>query len=116
MSSRNRNGARARKRVDADARTIIDALEREYKPHHPRAEIEAYRRAPAILRARVIDPDFKGKGIVERENMVWPIIEALPQDVQDDLHVLLLLTPQERKRSIMSAEFDNPSPSLLDPK
>src|SRR5947209_14362760 len=106
--------AKKRKMVDAHSRAVVALLEREYLPRHPKATVEAFRRHRYSLWVRITDPDFARKSIAEREDMVWPILEQLPEEVQANLAMLLLLTPAEREKSIMSQEFDDPSPSLLD--
>jgi len=42
---------------------------------------------------RLINDRFRRKDRVEREEMVLPLIEQLPEDTQADIMVLLLLTP-----------------------
>src|SRR5437660_180346 len=94
------------KKTDPHVQQILDALQDQYGAKHPKAEIEAYRYNSASIRIRIIDPDFAGKDLVEREEMVWPIIEALPDNVRSEITVLLLLPPKERKHSLLSTEFD----------
>lgn len=92
--------------------TILEGLH-EYKSEHPRSLIEAYRRNSASVRIRITDPDFKGKGVIQREDMVWNMLERLPDDVRGDITMLVLETPDEVERSLSSREFENPTPSLL---
>jgi hypothetical protein len=101
------------KRTDRKVQTVLDALKKGYGASHPKAKIEAYRYNPASIRVRIIDADFVGKGLVEREEEVWPIIESIPEDVRMEVSILLLITPSERKQSLGSMEFDDPTPSLL---
>src|SRR5437588_68444 len=76
---------KAAKKFDATIQRILKALESRYGVHHPKAKIEAYRYNPASIRIRIIDPDFAHKGLVEREEMVWPILEELPEDILSQL-------------------------------
>jgi len=95
---------------DAYVKQILDALEQRYKPDHPKAKIDAYRYNPASIRIRIIDPDFDGLDLVERDERVWPLLRRLPEEVRADVSMLLLLTPKENKRSFGSWEFDDPTP------
>lgn len=99
--------------ADAGVRAVLDALHRDYQSHHPRAVIDAYRYSPVTIRVRIVDPDFAGKDIVEREDMVWPILEALPDPLREDVGMVLMLTPDEKAASPANSEFDHPTPSRL---
>jgi stress-induced morphogen len=72
-----------------------------------------YRYNPASIRVRVIDKRFHGLSLVERERLAWPTIENLSPDSRQDLTVVLLLSPDEAGRSLMSLEFDQPVKSML---
>ena len=85
----------------------------DYQVNHRRAVVEVKRQGRATIRVRVVDPDFRGLDKVERWKMVWPVIEPLPSRVRDDIYILLLLTPAEKRTSFLSKEFDDPSRSLL---
>jgi hypothetical protein len=102
----------AEEQTDPIVSTILIGL-REYKSEHPRALIEAYRRNSASVRVRVIDPDFKGKGVIQREDMVWNLLDRLPDEVRGDITMLVLETPDEVEKSLSSREYENPTPSLL---
>jgi stress-induced morphogen len=106
--------AKARKMVDADVRTVSRSLKHAYGAAHPRAVIDVFKRNSATIWVRIIDPDFKGMTRYARERVVWPIVESWPEELQEQLVILLLITPEERKRSVMSAEFDDPSPTVLE--
>jgi hypothetical protein len=103
----------AKKQKDEYSSLIEQILSARYKPAHPKAKIKAYRYNSASVRIRVIDPDFAGKIIPEREAEVWAILDTLPEEVRTDITVLLLVTPEESRQSLMSMEFDNPTPSRL---
>ena len=40
-------------------------------------------------------------------------LEKLPEEVQSDISMVVLLTPAETKRSLANLEFEDPSPSLI---
>lgn len=96
-------------RYGNDVNLVIKALEQKYSSDHPRARVQAYRYNPASIRVRIIDPDFKGMNKSERFEAVNPIIEGLPEEVQSDVMLLVLLTPQECKESMANQEFENPT-------
>jgi hypothetical protein len=104
LKSRNR-------RETAETRRIEHALRKAF----PNASVEAYRYNSVSIRVRILESVYKDKNRVEREAMVLPVIRALPQKIQDDITILLLLTPAEhRKRtSMLDLEFDDPMPSKL---
>jgi hypothetical protein len=91
----------------------MQTLQNEYGAKHPRARIEAYRYNPASIRIRIIDPDFKNLGVLDRETLVEPILDDLAEDIRAEITILLLLTPEESKTSFGSIEFDDPTPSRL---
>lgn len=81
------------------------------------ARVEAYRFNSASIRIRVIDPQFEGKSMVEREDMVFPLIRSLPKKTQDDILLLLTLAPSElqggNRHLLVNLEFEQPIPSRL---
>jgi hypothetical protein len=83
----------------------------DYQADHPRAQIELYRQNPVTVRVRIIDPDFAGLGKPLRNQIAWKYLSQLPDDVQSDISMLLLLAPDESKMSIANLEFDDPIPS-----
>ena len=72
-----------------------------------------YRHNSASIRIRIIDERFRGKSRVQRENMVLPILESLPESTQIDITILLLLAPDETDISMMNVEFEHPVKSTL---
>jgi hypothetical protein len=84
-----------------------------YAAAHPKAKIELKRYSDVSVRVRILDPDFRGKSRVEREEDVWPLWKSLPEDVVADISMLLLLTPEEKKESAASFSFDHPTPSPI---
>jgi stress-induced morphogen len=91
---------------------VLDALG-NYESLHPGAEIEVYRRNSVSIRVRIVDPEFLGISRSERHEIVWRFLEKLPEEVQSQVSLLLLLTPEETKTSFANLEFDNPIPSSL---
>ncbi|HEX7449918.1 MAG TPA: hypothetical protein VF306_20325 [Pirellulales bacterium] len=65
------------------------------------------------IRIRIIDPQFKGLDRVEREDLVWPLLDTMPDDAHADITFLLLLTPDEVGNSPGNYEFEHPLPSRL---
>ena len=61
----------------------------------------------------MIDPSFRGLEKSERHAKLWKDLEKLPEDIQGDISMLVLLAPEEANRSIANLEFENPSPSLI---
>ncbi len=96
-------------------RVIDQVLETlgEYERQHPDAQIEAYRRNPVSLRVRIVDPDFRGISRAERHEVIWALFEGLPEEVQSQISLLILLAPEETPVSFANFEFDNPIPSTL---
>jgi stress-induced morphogen len=92
---------------DSDVKTIGDALS-EHKKAHPGAEIDIRRQNSVSIRIRITDPDFKGFDLVERDNQLWKILEKLPEEVLSQISLLLLFTPEERKKSLANFEFERP--------
>jgi hypothetical protein len=99
-------------KLDKPLRLIKAALE-QYAASHPRAEIDAYRHNSVSIRVRVVDPTFKGQTWAQREEDLWAILEKLPEEVVAEISLVILLTPQETKKSIANMDFEDPIPSKL---
>lgn len=97
---------------DGDVERLRAALG-VYGADHPGARIQVYRQNSVSIRARIIDPDFAGIDRGRRHEAIWSLIEGLPEELQSQLSVLLLMTPEEAARSFASLDFDNPIPSDL---
>lgn len=98
--------------TDAVTDQIINALG-VYKQDHPRATIDLYRQNSVAVRVRVVDPGFDGLTVRERINKVWHYFRDLPDEVQEDVTVLLALTPDEVPKSYANQDFEDPIPSDL---
>ena len=94
-------------------RAILNALEAAHKLAHPAAEIDSYRYNSASIRIRVIDPDFLGISRADRDDQIWEILGKLSEDVQSQITLVLLLTPEETKTSFANMEYDNPTRTRL---
>ena len=88
-----------------------ELIEKTLKSGFP--NVEAYRYNSVSIRIRVIDDRFKGKSKPERDDMVSPLLDKLPEDIQADITILLLLTDDELAQSLMNLEFEHPSRSSL---
>ena len=89
-------------------RLVKEALSKQFPP----SSITVYRYNPAAVRVRIIDKQFSGMSIPQREGTVLPLLRELPEEVQADLTVLLLLGPDEISASLMNREFEDPSKSM----
>lgn len=96
---------------DREVDQIREAL-REYQNEHPRAEISVRRQNPVAIRIRILDLSFAGVDRVDREPSVWRILDRLPDEILQNV-TMLLLTPDEAKQSLANLEFENPLPSAL---
>jgi hypothetical protein len=89
---------------------IIAAL-KGYEKANPRAVIDLYRQSPVSVRIRIVDPAFRGMDKTSRHEKTWEYLESLPEEVQSDISMLVLLAPDETKMSFANFEFDDPIPS-----
>lgn len=95
---------------------VLDEFEKALQPYvkkHPNAKLSLYRQNPASVRIRLIDPDLSSLSRVDRHELVWSYLEPLSDETLSELSILLLLTPDETKKSIANMDFENPIPSLL---
>ena len=102
------------KRTD-ESRRVEDVL-REAKFER----VDAYRYNSASIRVRVIDPRFEGLPPAERDAMVEPYLDQLPERTQADIVNLFTFAPSEvedphktLKEYLLNTEFEDPSPSML---
>jgi hypothetical protein len=99
-------------RPDPILRQIVNAL-KEYDAAHPDGEIEAYRQNSVSVRIRIVNPKFAGRSRAQREEELWTFLNKLPEEATAEISLLLLLTPDEAKKSFANVEFDNPIPSRI---
>ena len=83
-------------------------------------QVDAYRYNAASIRVRVIDSQFEGLSPEDRDAMVEPLLEQLPERTQADIMSLFTFAPSEIEQSpktsrclLLNAEFEDPSPSML---
>jgi hypothetical protein len=83
-------------------------------------KVDAYRYNSASIRLRVIDPRFEGLSHEQRDAMVEPHLEHLPERTQADIMSLFTFAPSELQQvsktfreSLLNKEFEDPSPSML---
>ena len=97
------------KKQDRSTKKILAILERHYLKNHPSAVADVYRYNSAIIRVRVVDPAFASCRWAERDAEIWLVLkDNLEEDILSQLHMLLLLAPEELDASIMNREFDDP--------
>jgi hypothetical protein len=99
-------------RPDSGVQQVLDILAR-YDDQHPNAKIDAYRQNSASIRLRIIDPEFEPLDRVQREEWIWDILDGLPEGIQSQITLVLLLTAKEASFSFANFEFENPLPSNL---
>lgn len=78
----------------------------------PTAECYRPKRYSSLLRVRIVDDRFQGLSRVEREDLVEPLIQRLPEELQSAINMLVLVPESERYKSLTSLEFEDPSRPL----
>jgi stress-induced morphogen len=89
----------------------VIAVLRKYESDHPNAVIDLYRQNSVSIRVRIMDPAFRGMSKRQRNDLVWNYLDALPEETQGDISMLVLLTPPEVEKSMANLEFDDLVPS-----
>lgn len=74
-----------------------------------KAKVDAYRHGAYSIRLRVIDPAFHNKSVTERDQMTTSLFDGLAQEIDRDVSLVLLLSPQEAKEHFMNEEFEHPT-------
>jgi hypothetical protein len=97
---------RIRGRPDGAVRQLAEEF-KDFERDHPRARIDLHRRNPAVIRIRIIDPDFEGMDRVQRDDLVWSYLDRMRSEAKGDITMLLLLTPAEAPLSPANLEFEN---------
>lgn len=92
-----------------DEERILKTLSEQFSPK----SITVHRHNWASIHVRVIDRRFGGKSIVQREAMVDALLDKLPEDIQAELTILLLLSPKEAKESPLNREFGAAAATVL---
>ena len=96
-----------------ETKRIVELLEPAFPNHPPDYPPAAYRFNSAPIRVRIVDESFRAKSCAERDEMVAPLLEQLPEETYTDIMILLLLTPEEVDESLMNMDFENPAPSRI---
>lgn len=86
-----------------------EKIEQLLRTEFPTAEVCRYN--SVSIRVRIIDDRFSRTSLVEREEMVLPLIRQLPDETQIDISILLLLAPGEVETSMMNIGFEHPTPT-----
>lgn len=83
-------------------------------------KVDAYRYNSASIRVRVIDSRFEGCSPEQRDTLIEPHLENLPESTQADIISLfafapsdLQQTPKTLRQFLLNTEFEEPSPSML---
>ncbi|MGA2033082.1 MAG: hypothetical protein ABSG68_12560 [Thermoguttaceae bacterium] len=83
-------------------------------------QVDAYRYNSASIRVRVIDSRFEGRSRADRDAMVEPHLDHLPERTQADIMNLFTFAPSEIEQTpktfkefVLNTEFEDPSPSML---
>ncbi len=95
---------------------VVDAIRHslnEFQLDHPLSHIELYRQNSVSVRIKIVDSGFHGQSRSQRSRYAWSYFAKLPEEIQNDISTVLLLTPDEAKTSFANVEFDNPIPSKL---
>jgi len=87
---------------DRDTHLVQSALAARFP------SIESYRSPYGTLRVRIVDERFAKKNRVQREKSVLPLIRNLPEEIQSEIVMLVLLAPGEQDASAQNLEFEHP--------
>jgi stress-induced morphogen len=101
------------KKQTKETRLIESRLKEQFPDYWPDCPPAAYRYNSASIRVRVVSDRFRNKSLSEREDLLLPIVRRLPKDTQEDITILLLLSPEESRDSVLNLEFETPTPSTL---
>lgn len=94
---------------DSDLKIVWQALG-EYPDKHPLAEVGVFRRRQDAIAVRIIDPDFQGMSLKERNDRIWDHLATVSDEITEQITVLLLMTPAEAAEvHFTRAEFDTAS-------
>jgi hypothetical protein len=97
---------------DVEVKQVAERLA-EYERDHPGSIASVYRQNGASIRVRIVDARFDEMNRTTRNREACRYTERLPEDIQQQITVLLLLAPGELQGSLMNLEFDDPISSGL---
>jgi stress-induced morphogen len=95
-------------RLDA-VKSVLD----DYEHANQGAVATLYRQNSVSIRVKIIDPAFDGLDKPARHKKIWQFLEKLPEDVQGDITMLVLIAPEEENKSFASMMFEQREPSRL---
>jgi stress-induced morphogen len=111
MSTINATNSEWEARKTNETRNVENILRKHFE------SVDAYRYNSASVRVRIIDPKFKGLSREERDDLVEPTLDLLPEDTQADIINLVLLYPGEEhdsfRANMMKLDFEHPLESML---
>src|SRR5437588_618947 len=96
-----------------DELLAIKAVLDDYEHVNQGAKATLYRQNSVSIRVRIIDPSFQGLDKPERHKKVWQFLGQLPEDMQGDISMLVLIAPDEKDKSFANLMFDQREPSKL---
>lgn len=78
------------------------------------ARLDIYRKIPGhSIRVRVVHPRFTDQLIDDRDRMTSGLLRDVPDEIDQDITLVLLLGPEELEGDFGNAEFDRPASSYL---
>jgi hypothetical protein len=96
-----------------DELQAIKAVLDDYEQANQGADATLYRQNSVSIRVRIIDPSFQGLDKPERHEKAWQFLGQLPEDVQGDVSMLVLIAPDEKNKSFANFMFEQREPSKL---
>jgi hypothetical protein len=69
-------------------------------------QVESFRTNGVSIRLRIVDTRFRKLSWVQREELVRPHLDQLPEGVVNDITVLLMYAPEELGKSDPNVEFE----------
>jgi hypothetical protein len=78
------------------------------------AKVDVYRLHPyCSIRLRIVDRAFSGKTLEERDALTATLLEGLPDEIDRDISLVLLLAPDELKSDFVNRDFEHPLPTAF---
>jgi hypothetical protein len=105
--------AKAGRNKKDEALDAVDEALARYRDDHPDAQTTAYRHNSVAIRIRIIDPRFATMDEFQRHDSVWRYLDPLSEEILNQISMLLLLSPEETKRSFANRDFNDPLPSPI---
>lgn len=108
--------AREGKKIqDGATAAVRKHAERWLRAHDMKAaRVDVYRLHPyCSIRVRVVDRAFSGKSMEERDAMTSTLLDDLPDEIDRDISLVLLLSPDELRTDFINHDFDHPLPAAF---